>query len=65
MQSTVTVKYIFDFTIKYIKYAYYGIKQRLRALFCLETSVFGFLKSLLRLPFECWFFTKMEIKNGY
>lgn len=64
MTIFVYLKYIFSFTIKYIKYIYYGLKQRLRAMFKLELGVFDFFKSLFNLPFESWHYTKMELSHG-
>ena len=64
MQCFVTVKYIAIFAIKYIKYLYYGIKQRIFSLFKLQMNIFGFLKSLIRIPFESWFFTNLELSNA-
>lgn len=61
MQIWVTVKYIFMFTVKYIKYIYYGLKQRIFALFKLEIGIFDFIKSLFKIPFESWIFTRMEL----
>lgn len=61
MQIWVTVKYIFSFTVKFIKYIYYGLKQRIIALFNLQIGIFEFFKSLFRIPFESWIFTRMEL----
>lgn len=64
MNAFVVIKYIFKFSIKYLKYIYYGLKQRFKALFSLNLSIFGFIKSLFKLPIECWLFTKLELKYG-
>lgn len=65
MQIFVTIKYILKFSFKYLKYIYYGLKQRLRSLFKLNISILDFFKSLIRLPFESWSFAKMEITYEY
>ena len=65
MQIFVVVKHCFVFGIKYVKYVYYGLKQRIIGLFNLDLNIFGFIKSLFRLPFESWFFAKMEMSHGY
>ncbi len=64
MQLFVTIKHAFSFTIKYIKYLYYGIKQRIVALFNLDIGIFEFIKSLFKVPFESYHFTKMEFEFG-
>lgn len=64
MQIWYTIKHITLFGIKYIKYVYYGVKQRISALFNLQLSLFGFFKSLFKVPFESYRFTKMEMEYG-
>lgn len=64
MQVLVSVKYIFIFGLKYLKYLYYGMKQRIKSLFLLNLNIFNLFKSLFRLPFEAWHFTKMEIRHA-
>lgn len=65
MQFLVSVKYLFKFCIKYLKYLYYGLKQRIKSLLLLNLSLFGLFRSLFRLPFEAWHFTKTEIRHGH
>ena len=55
----------YRFAIKYIKYLYYGLKQRLRALFKGELGIYKFLISLFKWPFESWRFAKTEMSYGY
>lgn len=58
----VKVTYAFKFLKTYGMYAWYGLKGRLKAFFSGELSIFGFLKSLFRLPFEAWVFTRIDMR---
>lgn len=64
MQFWVSIKHVFKFAVKYLKYMYYGLKQRIKSLFLLNLSFFGLFRSLFRLPFEAWHFTQMEIRHA-
>ena len=52
----------FKFAIKYLKYLYYGFKQRLRALLYGELGIYNFLVSLFKWPFESWRFARTEMQ---
>lgn len=60
-----TIKYGCIFSIKFLKYLYYGLKQRCLALLKQEIGIFAFFKSLFKCPVEAWIFSKLELKYGY
>lgn len=60
-----TVKVCINFTLRYITYIWYGLKQRVSALFNRNIGILNFLKSLFILPFEAWSQTKIDYHEGY
>lgn len=61
----VNARYAGNFTWTYVKYIWYGLQQRVRALWHRELGIFGFIKSLFKLPFEAWVFTKLSMRDDY
>ena len=60
-----TIKMCVKFSLAYIKYIWYGLKQRVRALFNQEISLFNFIKSLFKLPFEAWYLARIDYQEDY
>lgn len=53
------------FILRYLQNIFYGLKARFLALIRLELGLWGFIKSVLYLPFESWNFTILDYKGGF
>ena len=57
------VKLIMKFIWRYTVNFWYGLKGRFISLFNFEIGLISFVKALFKLPFESWYFAKMDLIN--